>query len=162
MAKIEPIGLYREPVRRSVTVGRLRDEAFELFTAGIASWWPMDRYSVSQERTRNVVIEPRVGGGVYEERDDGATFPWGRVLAWEPPGRLVLSWHPGREPDVAQEVEVLFTAVDDVTRVDLEHRNWDKLGDDAANVRESYVNGWAEVLDHCFLGACAAGRAESA
>lgn len=155
MAKIEPIGPYLEPVRKSVTVGRAPDEAFDLFTAGIARWWPMDRYSVSGERTRNVVIEPKAGGEVYEERDDGERFPWGRVLAWEPPARIVLSWHPGRDPDVAQEIEMRFTAVDGGTRVELEHRNWDRLGDEAADVRDTYANGWAEVLGRCFVDACA-------
>jgi len=156
MPKIEPIQPYLEPVRKSATVPIAPGAAFERFTAGIADWWPMDRYSVSQVRTRSVVIEPQAGGAVYEERDDGETFPWGRVLAWEPPRRLLLSWYPGREPDVAQEVEVRFTAVEGGTRVDLEHRNWDRLGEAAAGVRERYDNGWVEVLGRCFVDACAA------
>lgn len=75
MAKIEPIGPYLEPVRESVTVTTAIEETFRLFTDGIASWWPVDRYSVSQERTRNVVLEPRLGGALFEIRDDGQTFP---------------------------------------------------------------------------------------
>jgi uncharacterized protein YndB with AHSA1/START domain len=156
MAKIEPIGPYLEPVRKSVTVRRTVEEAFRLFTREISGWWPKDRYSVSQERTRDVVFEPLPGGRVYERRDDGQTFEWGRVLVWEPPRRLVMSWHPGREPDVAQEVEVRFTATDDGgTRVDLEHRNWTRLGAEAADVRDRYAGGWAEVLGKCFVEACA-------
>jgi hypothetical protein len=156
MAKIEPIAPYLEPVRKSVTINRTLDEAFRLFTAEITAWWPKDRYSVSQERTREVVLEPRVGGAIYEVRDDGQTFPWGRVDVWEPPGRLVMSWHPGREAEVAQEVEVRFTAVAEGTRVDLEHRNWTRLGEEAGVVRDRYRNGWTEVLGTHFVAACAA------
>ena len=156
MAKIESTAPYLAPVRKSVTVATAPDATFELFTGGIAAWWPMERYSVSQARTREVVIEPGTGGRVYEVRDDGETFPWGRVLAWDPPARLVLSWHPGREPDVAQEVELRFTAVAGGTRVELEHRNWQALGDAADNVRERYANGWVEVLGRCFVAACTA------
>lgn len=147
MANVEPIAPYLEPVRKSVTVRQTLDAAFRLFTNDIASWWPKDRYSVSQARTRDVVLEPLPGGRVYELRDDGATFDWGKVLVWDPPRRLVLSWHPGREPDVAQEVEVRFTAMHDGTRVDLEHRNWEQLGADAAKMREQYDGGWTYVLD---------------
>ena len=156
MAEIEELAPYLEPVRKSVTVGCSAERAFELFTAGIARWWPKDRYSVSQARTRDVVLEPRAGGAVYEVRDDGETFPWGRVLAWEPPRRVVLSWHPGRAPDVAQEVEVQFTASAEGTIVELEHRNWTRLGDAAAGVRERYEGGWAIVLGRCFVDACGA------
>ena len=73
--KVEPIAPYLEPIRKSVTVACSVEKAFEIFTGRIASWWPVSQYSISQERTRNVVIEPRVGGRIYEERDDGETFP---------------------------------------------------------------------------------------
>lgn len=154
MARVESITPYLEPVRKSVTVKRTAEDAFRLFTSEIASWWPKEKFSVSQERTRDVVIEPAVGGRVYEVRDDGESFEWGMVLAWEPPRRLVLSWHPGREPEVAQEVEVQFTEVDSGTRVDLEHRNWQQLGADARAVRGRYAGGWEEVLGRCFVEAC--------
>lgn len=147
MAKVEPIAPNLEPVRKSVTVRQTLDAAFRLFTNDIASWWPVERFSVSQARTRDVVLEPMPGGRVYELRDDGETFDWGKVLVWDPPGRLVLSWHPGDEPDVAQEVEVRFTAMHDSTRVDLEHRSWEQLGADAAKMRDKYDGGWAYVLD---------------
>lgn len=159
MGTIETLGPYLEPIRKSVTVQGPPEETFRLFTDGIAGWWPTDRYSVSQVRTRDVVLEPRAGGAVFEVRDDGQTFLWGSVLAWEPPGRLVLSWHPGRDPDAAQEIEVRFTAAADGTRVDLEHRGWARLGAEAATVRERYESGWAVVLGECFVAACASARA---
>lgn len=156
MSKVEPIAPFVEPVRKSVTVRQTVENTFRLFTTEIASWWPKAKYSVSQSRTRDVVLEPLLGGRVYEIRDDGHTFDWGKVLVWQPPERLVLSWHPGREPDVAQEVEVRFTPGDGGTRVDLEHREWTRLGADAATVRDRYDGGWDYVLGQCFVEACAA------
>jgi uncharacterized protein YndB with AHSA1/START domain len=83
---------------------------------------------------------------VFEIGDAGERCVWGTVLAWAPPERLVLSWHPGLPPEQAQEVEVRFTSVPTGTRVDLEHRNWHQLGDRAPAVRDSYDGGWAAVL----------------
>ena len=154
---VEPIAPYLEPVRKSITVPLAAAEAFELFTARMASWWPLrDRFSISGPRAMTCAIEPRAGGAVYEVRDDGERLPWGKVLAWEPPRRVVLSWHPGRSPNVAQEVEVTFTASGNGTRVELVHRGWQKLGDDAGAARVSYEGGWEAVLGSAF--AAAAGR----
>ena len=144
---VESIATYLEPVRKSVSVPRGARDAFDIFTRRIERWWPLAKYSCTHERARTVAIEPRVGGLVYEERDDGERFPWGRILVWDPPNRFVMTWHPGRDPDAAQEVEVRFTAEGSATRVDLEHRNWQKLGADAAKVREAYDGGWPGVLE---------------
>jgi uncharacterized protein YndB with AHSA1/START domain len=143
---VEPIAPYHQPLRKSVTVARPLPEAFEVFTAGIGRWWPLGRYSIHGPQAVSCAIEPRVGGALYEVRDDGARFPWGRVLAWDAPHRVVFTWHPGREPDTAQEVEVRFRAEGESTRVDLEHRGWQTLGERAAEIRERYHGGWPEVL----------------
>ncbi len=136
-----------QSLRKSITVQRSIVDAFDLFTKGIARWWPYRTYSVSQERTADCVMECRIGGRVYERRDDGETFDWAKVLVWEPPRCLVLGWHPGRPPETAQEVEVRFTDLGDATRVDLEHRDWAKLGDDAQASRTNYEGGWDFVLE---------------
>jgi uncharacterized protein YndB with AHSA1/START domain len=150
---IEPIGPYLEPVRKSVTVPLALEEAFDLFTARIASWWPLgERFSISGSRATSCVIEPRTGGAVYEVRDDGEKLSWGHVLTWEPPRRVMLSWHPGRSPDMAQEVEVTFVPAGTSTTVELVHRGWQNLGEEAVAVRASYEGGWETV----FLGAFAA------
>lgn len=149
--RIQP---YLEPLRKSVTVSRSPAEAFEVFTAGIARWWPLERYSIAGARARSCVIEPRERGDVYEVDEDGVRHPWGRVLAWEPPHRLVMRWHPGREPEAAQEVEVRFVATAGGTRVELEHRGWQALGEAASEVRERYDGGWNQVVGERFARAC--------
>lgn len=155
---VEPIAPYLEPVKKAVTVPLPPAQAFDLFTARIASWWPLgERFSISGPRAMTCAIEPRVGGAVYEVRDDGERLPWGKVLAWDPPRRLLLSWHPGKSPDVAQAVEVTFAIDGNGTRVELVHREWQKLGSDAARVRDSYDGGWETV----FLGAYAARASEA-
>jgi uncharacterized protein YndB with AHSA1/START domain len=138
-----------------VIVKRSPAEAFEIFTARMASWWPLARYSIHEEETASCGIEPRVGGEIYEVAKDGSRARWGQVLSWEPPSRFVMSWHPGRAPETAQKVEVRFVGVPEGTRVELEHSDWTKLGEGAEETRTGYAGGWAVVFDHCYVEACA-------
>ena len=151
---VESIAPYREPVRKSVTVRCTPARAFSVFTEGMSAWWPLPSHSLSAGRAAGCGIEPRVGGNVYEVRDDGERTSWGWVVAWEPPSRLVLKWHPGHERSQAQEVEIRFTPVGGGTRVDLEHRGWEALGAGAADARDGYNQGWG-VFVELFARACA-------
>lgn len=155
MGKIESIGPYLEPLRKSVVVRRTPEEAFEIFTAKLASWWPYQQFSVHQAETATCAIEPRMGGKIYEVANSGSRAQWGTVLVWEPPHRFVMTWHPGQDPGTAQELELRFVAVALGTRVELEHREWAKLGAVAEETRKSYEGGWAIVLDRCYVEACA-------
>ena len=140
----EPI----EPVRATVEVRRGIEDAFRVFTAGIATWWPVAGHSVEPGKVVAVVLEDRVGGRLYERWHDGGEADWGRVLAWEPPTRLLLAWSPNPERPAPTEVEVRFLAVEaGRTRVELEHRGWERLGELAAQARDSYRDGWPTVLD---------------
>jgi uncharacterized protein YndB with AHSA1/START domain len=140
----EPI----EPVRVAVDVRRGIEEAFRVFTAEITTWWPVAGHSVEPDKVAAVVLEDRVGGRLYERRHDGGEADWGRVLAWEPPTRLLLAWSPNPERPAPTEVEVRFLAVEaGRTRVELEHRGWERLGELAATARGSYRDGWPTVLD---------------
>ena len=96
-----------------------------------------------------------MGGQLYEIRDDGERFVWGTIQGWTPPWRLEFTWHPGREPDTAQIVEITFKDVDDGTLVWLEHRNWELLGDLAEEARAGYVGGWEHVFCRCYVEATA-------
>lgn len=147
---------YFEPLHKSVTVERPVAEAFEVFTAGIGRWWPLKDHSISGERAVNCIVEPREGGKIYEVRDDGETFPWGSVVAWQPPDHLVLTWHPGRDAATAQELEFRFTAAGSGTLVELEHRGWEKLGEQAEELRRGYDGGWDKVLGTHFVEGCRA------
>ena len=130
-----------EAIRKSVTVNVPIEKAFEAFTDGIASWWPHATHSHGGEKA-SAVFEGREGGRVYERREDGTEADWADVVAWEPPSRFVLDWKIS-----ASEVEVRFTGVGaGVTRVDLEHRGWDRAGEGAEAKRENYDGGWDVVL----------------
>ena len=76
----------------------------------------------------------------------GRECVWGTVTAWEPSRRVAFTWHPGEEPETAQDVEVRFTAVGARTRVDLEHKGFERMGRMARKARRGYPIGWAYVL----------------
>jgi len=155
MTDVESIQPYLEAVRKSVIVPRTPAEAFEIFTARLGSWWPLQRFSIHQAEAAGARIEPRVGGRVYEIATDGREAPWGTVLVWDPPRGFAMTWHPGSDPARATEVELRFLPEGDGTRVELEHRNWHRLGAEAAERRQGYDGGWAFVFEQCFVEACA-------
>jgi uncharacterized protein YndB with AHSA1/START domain len=132
-------------VRRSVWVERGVEDAFRVFTDGMASWWPVETHSLHGEGAVPVV-EGHEGGRVYERRPDGSEAPWGSVIAWEPPHRVVISWRVNPAAPAPTEVDVRFTAERGGTRVDLEHRGWEPFGAEAQEAMASYRNGWQFVL----------------
>jgi Activator of Hsp90 ATPase homolog 1-like protein len=131
------------PVTKSVSVNRTPEEAFRIYTEGIATWWPLDTHSPSG-KAETVVIEPREGGRLYERTTDGEEVEWGEILVWDPPRRLVHSWHLGRRE--ATEVELRFSPEGEGTLVELIHRGWESHGEHAAAVRASYDSGWDYVF----------------
>ena len=132
------------PIMLTITVERSPEDAFRIFTEQTAEWWPLRTHSVHTAESASVVIEPGVGGRLLERSTSGEESSWGEILVWEPPQRLVSTWHPGSAPgEGATEIEVRFTAVGGATRVDLEHRGWDAL---AGTMRDSYCGGWTTVL----------------
>jgi uncharacterized protein YndB with AHSA1/START domain len=127
-----------EAIRKTVLVDFTPEEAFDLFTARIASWWPVGTHSYGGDKVTNVVVEPKIGGRVYEVTPDGEQ-DWASVLAWEPPGRFVLDWQIGDASGT--EVEVTFEPEGPGSRVVLEHRGF--AGDEP---RDRYSGGWDVVL----------------
>lgn len=138
--------LIIEAVRKTVTVDCSVEEAFRVFTAGAETWWPTESHSIYGERVKEVHFEGREGGEVYEVSDSGEKGHWATVLAWEPPSRLVLSWNILEREPAGTELEVRFLPEGDGTRVELEHRGWEKLSEDAAEKRANYDTGWDYVL----------------
>jgi uncharacterized protein YndB with AHSA1/START domain len=133
-------------VRRSVTVARNPEEAFRVFTEEISSWWPLETHSIGKDGrpAETAVMDGREGGRFYERTGSG-TEHWGTILVWDPPNRVVISWElkPERPPT---EVDVRFTREGDGTRVELEHRGFERLGDHAEEVAAGYRDGWSKVL----------------
>jgi len=144
------------PVRKTVIVQCEIHAAFRIYTEELASWWPLETHSVGQDSADTCGIEGRVGGRLYERLRDGEESVWGKVLRWNPPHVLEFTWHPGREPDSAQTVEVTFTATDEGTRVDLTHSGWESLGERALETRQNYDSGWDMVFVQRYGARCAA------
>jgi uncharacterized protein YndB with AHSA1/START domain len=122
-------------VRTDVVVKAPIERAFQVFTQEMASWWNPDHHILAGELEK-MVFEPRAGGRIYDVATDGSECTWARVLAFEPPHRLVFSWDISprweieTDLDKTSEVEVSFVAEDDkTTRVELEHRNLDRHGE---------------------------------
>jgi uncharacterized protein YndB with AHSA1/START domain len=142
------------PVRRSVTVNAPLERAFAVFTEQQTAWWPK-AHRIGAGELEEAVLEPREGGRWYERGAGGTECDWGRVLAWEPPHRLVVTWQIGGDwrydpdPAHASEVEVRFTALDaGTTRVDLEHTHIERLeAAEAAHRAVSDPNGWGMTLE---------------
>jgi uncharacterized protein YndB with AHSA1/START domain len=134
------------PVRKTLSVECSPERAFEVFTGEIMSWWPIDRHSIHKDKVRDVVLEPREGGEMYELAEGGKREHWARVVTFEPPKRLVLAWKVNPTTDAPTEIEVTFTPDGDGTRVDLEHRNWEQAGEGASAMRDNYQTGWDVVL----------------
>ncbi|MBV8976694.1 MAG: SRPBCC family protein [Alphaproteobacteria bacterium] len=140
------------PVRKSLVVQAPQKRAFDVFTAKIDRWWPKTHH-VGSAPVRLSAIEPFKGGRWYTTHEDGSEAVTGHVLVWEPPARVVFSWEINSQwkPDstVASEVEVRFLAESErVTRVELEHRNFEVLGREGGEKMRSDVSGgWPTILE---------------
>jgi uncharacterized protein YndB with AHSA1/START domain len=141
------------PVRKTVRVKAPPPRAFEIFTAGMGRWW-MKSHSIGTSPQKDVVMEPRAGGRWYERGEDGSECPWGKVIAWEPPTRVLLAWQINGEwkydADLVTELEVRFIPDGSGTRVELEHRNLDRFGAVAEQVRGQLdaPGGWSGLLEN--------------
>lgn len=137
-----------EPLSLSFDVACSPEHAFATWTARIGSWWPSD-HTVSGERGLDVVLEPGIGGRIYERTRGGDEHEWGEVTVWEPPARLGYLWHLRRDRRDATEVEIRFVALAAAaTRVEIEHRGWESLGDGAEDWRDRNRGGWQTLLPH--------------
>lgn len=136
------------PIRLTFDLDCPPDHAFEVWTARISTWWPAD-HTASGEDDLTVTLEPRVGGRLFERTRAGIEHDWGEVLAWEPPRRLVYSWHLRRDRADATEVEIRFVPLGrSRTRVEIEHRGWERLGAEGESWRDRNHGGWSTLLPH--------------
>ena len=138
-------------IRKQLTVEAPLERAFRVFTANMGAWWPKDHH-IGAAALKECVIEPRVNGRWYEVGEDGTTCDWGKVLAWEPPKRVLLAWQLNEgfkyDPTLVTEVEVTFTVLGPKqTRVDFEHRDLERFGDAAERLRRAMGEGWGQILE---------------
>jgi uncharacterized protein YndB with AHSA1/START domain len=125
-----------------VTVDVSQAEAFRVFTEDFDAIKPREHNLLAVD-IAETVLEPRAGGVLLDRGVDGSTCQWGRVLAFEPPTRLLLAWDISArwqvqtDPALASEVEIRFVALGpDSTRVELTHRHLDR-----------HLDGWEQVRD---------------
>jgi uncharacterized protein YndB with AHSA1/START domain len=142
-------------VRTTVVVEAPIERAFRVFTEDFGSFKPPE-HNMLQVEIAETVFEPRVGGHLYDRGVDGSECRWARVLAYEPPNRVVISWdispHWQIETNLEKtsEVEVRFISeAPDRTRVELEHRNLDRHGEGWEGVRDGVAapDGWPLYLE---------------
>lgn len=110
------------------------ERAFAAFVNEIGAWWrPNGLFQTTPRAPGPLSFEKGEGGRLVETLANGKVFEIGKVLAWEPPGRLVFSWRQANfPPDLHTEVEVRFEPVGDETRVSVEHRGFDQVPEGAA------------------------------
>ena len=139
------------PVRKSIVVNTDPAHAFEIFTTRINRWWPKS-HGIGATPIAESIIEPFVGGRWYAKCEDGADVSVGHVLIWQPGRRVVFSWEVTAQWKPAttalSEVEVLFIAEGPGrTRVELEHRNFERMGEaDGEKMRKDVDGGWPRLL----------------
>lgn len=141
-------------VHKAITVNASQERAFAVFTEQMGTWWPLESKAIGATPAQTAVVEPRAGGRWFERAGDGSECDWGRVIAYEPPGLLVLDWQIGadwrHDATLHTELEVRFVAEDEhTTRVELVHRGLEAYGDDAAQMHAIFgsAQGWGEILD---------------
>jgi uncharacterized protein YndB with AHSA1/START domain len=142
-------------VRRQVVVQAPIERAFAVFTERFGDFKPPE-HNLLRVPIAETVFEPKVGGHIYDRGADGSECRWARILAFEPPTRVVFSWDISpqwtieTEPDNTSEVEVRFSAeTADRTRVELEHRHIDRHGPGWEAVSDGIANdqGWPLYLE---------------
>jgi uncharacterized protein YndB with AHSA1/START domain len=148
-------------IRHEIVVDAPIDRAFRVFTEDFGAFKPREHNLLAAE-IAETVFEPRVGGHVYDRGVDGSECRWARVLAYEPPTRVVISWDISprwqveTDPERTSEVEVRFVAeTPERTRLELDHRHLDRHGDGWEAVREGvdsdggwplYLSRYAEMI----------------
>ena len=135
------------PLKISLVVQCSAQHAFDTWALRASAWWPRSATMSQAEGDLIVVFEPHQGGRIFERTPSGTEISWGQVTVWEPPRRLGYLWHIATDPASATDVEILFTELEGpATRVDIEHRGWERLGSRGPGWRDTNQGGWDGVL----------------
>ncbi|MDB5042523.1 MAG: hypothetical protein JWN27_3249 [Candidatus Eremiobacteraeota bacterium] len=140
-------------VTREIVVAAPRARAFDAFV-NMTAWWPLDTHTIGKAPARASIIEPTEGGRWYGIDADGDPHELGRVLAYEPPARLVFSWEISHDfkydPSIQTQVEVTFEELSPTsTRVVLEHRSLEAYGEHMQQMIGIFTSegGWTGLLE---------------
>jgi hypothetical protein len=148
------LAFQRPPVRQSITIESTIEHTFDVFVRELATWWPVEPFSFGgRDRIRTVSVDGRTGGRIVEHWHDGSERDWGTVLDWQAPSGFTMTWNVTGEPT---EVELRFLAIEpELTRVEVEHRGWEKLDDEQLSAAcalpggylgGAFTKGWAAIL----------------
>ncbi|MGA2552713.1 MAG: SRPBCC family protein [Burkholderiaceae bacterium] len=139
-------------VRKTLSIGCSVAHAFTVFTEKMGQWWPATHH-VGDVPFVEINLDRRTGGAWYEINANGERGEWGHVLAWEPPHRVILSWHLDAkfqyhpELERASELELRFIEEGPSrTRVELTHRHLERHGEGYEGLRELLDGGWVGVM----------------
>jgi uncharacterized protein YndB with AHSA1/START domain len=154
-----------DPIVKEIDVPCDPATAFDVFLKRMGGWWPLDRFSVSAMLggpSRSLRVESREGGAILEVAADGSEHVWGRITAYEPPGRLAMDFHiPHPEHSPADRtgdftrVDLEFTPrPDGGTQVRLTQTGWEALRDMAEPAREGYGAAWSAIFEDRYRAAC--------
>jgi Activator of Hsp90 ATPase homolog 1-like protein len=137
-----------EPLQFTLEVACPVGHAFTVWTSGIGTWWPAD-HTVTGERDLSVVLEPHVGGRIFERTAGGTEHDWGEITVWDPPVRLGYLWFLRADRADATDVTIRFLPVADRrTRVEITHTGWERLGTRGGAWRDRNQQGWSTLLPH--------------
>ncbi len=136
------------PLNMSFEVACSAEHAFRVWTADIDRWWPRD-HTVSGQAGLKIVLESGAGGRIYERTSEGVEHEWGEVKIWNPPRQLVYLWYLRQDRADATEVEINFVAQSNTaTRLEIEHRGWERLGKTSDERRAQNRGGWESLMPH--------------
>ncbi|MEV0428284.1 SRPBCC domain-containing protein [Micromonospora sp. NPDC050495] len=135
-----------EPIRQAVMVEATQERTFNTFVGQLAEWWPIQTRVLSPGAVRDVVVETRLDGRIYEVREDGSQSDWGRITSWRPPESLSFTWEVTPGPEFT-EVEIRFQRLGPaLTRVTVTHHGWERLGPALSDRYDKFANGWPGIL----------------
>ena len=141
-------------VKRTLCVGVPIEHAFRVLTQKMGSWWPPTHH-IGKTPFTEIVVDPRAGGRWFERDADGAECDWGCVLVYDPPKRLVVSWHLQSDwsfdANPTRASEVVFEFFDEgpeKTRLEFEHRHLERHGEGWEKIRAGIDSpgGWTGLL----------------
>lgn len=139
-------------VKKQILVAASQEKAFRTFTENFDRWWPRSHH-IGKSEMKKAVLESKEGGRWFEIGEDGKECEWGKVIRWNPFSSFLLAWQINGQwqydSGLITEVEVTFSQqTDGQTLVILEHRNLERFGSSAVEIRKSFESdgGWGGLL----------------